>query len=93
MIDALHPVLESLEDSGEELWQRPGQALAKAAEAGKSAAQHYIVIIMREVDNSCNSQKFTKIIKSRLFIIFHFRIHGRTNKLYIVHYGPGTISK
>ena len=46
MIDALHPVLESLEDSGEELWQRPGQALAKAAEAGKSAAQHYIVIIM-----------------------------------------------
>jgi len=38
MIDALHPVLESLEDSGEELWQRPGQALAKAAEAGKAGA-------------------------------------------------------
>ena len=34
MIDALQPVLESLEASGEELWQRPGQALAKAAEAG-----------------------------------------------------------
>ena len=40
MIDALHPVLESLEDSGDQLWQRPGQALAKAAEAGKSD-DHY----------------------------------------------------
>merc|ERR1719352_2191166 len=33
MIDALQPVLESLEDSGDQLWQRPGQALPKAAGA------------------------------------------------------------
>merc|ERR1712032_979277 len=42
MIDALHPVLESLEDSGEELWQRPGQALAKAAEAAKAGRASYV---------------------------------------------------
>ena len=43
MIDALHPALESLEDSAEELWQRPGQALAKAAEAGKSDDDYHQV--------------------------------------------------
>ena len=45
MIDALHPALESLEDSGEELWQRTGQALAKAAEAGKSDGDHDLINI------------------------------------------------
>ena len=51
MIDALHPVLESLEACGEELWQRPGQAMAKAAEAGKSL-DHLIAFPFYHQNNS-----------------------------------------
>ena len=61
MIDALHPALESLEDSGEELWQRPGQALAKAAEAGKSDDDYHQVGQLVYADHQNQHGYITKI--------------------------------